>query len=86
MKIKFKKKFIKQYKKFSPKIQKKIDQTIFKFQKNPHKESLENHALLGKYKSQRSISAGGDLRLIFSEEKNYITVEFLQTGTHAQLY
>lgn len=45
---------------------------------------LNNHALMGKYFSYRSINISGDWRAIF--EQNQDGVYFVTLGTHSQLY
>ena len=76
MQIIFKKKFVKQYCKLQKSAQLKIDNALLIFEKNPLKSSLKNHALIGKLKGKRSISAGFDLRIIlevlFLFIKNYL--------------
>lgn len=84
--FKFKKSFIKQYKKLSHEKQKKTDDAIVLLKQNPFDERLRNHALTGKAKGQRSISAGFDLRIIFEVEGNYIVVIIIAVGTHNQVY
>lgn len=86
MKIKRKKRFIKMYKKLSLKKKDKINRAIIKFQENPFDKTLNNHDLKGDYENCRSISAGGDLRIIFREFEDYIVVVFLAVGLHSQVY
>lgn len=86
MKIKFKKKFIKHYRKLEQITQSKVDAAISMFRKNPLNPVLKNHALSGNLVGKRSIAAGFDLRLIFVEYEGYVVVEFLDVGTHSQLY
>jgi mRNA-degrading endonuclease YafQ of YafQ-DinJ toxin-antitoxin module len=57
--------FMKEFLKLSSKSQDKVEKTILLLSENPHDPLLKNHALHGKHKGKRSISAGGDLRLIF---------------------
>ena len=80
------KKFRKAYLKLPAKKRQKIDETILKFQRNPFDETLKNHALKGEFAGCRSISAGGDLRIIFREFEGYVVVVFLHVGTHSQVY
>jgi addiction module RelE/StbE family toxin len=86
MNIRFHRFFSKRYKKLSPVLQKKVDKTIQIFIQNPHARELYNHGLVGSLIGKRSISVTGDVRIIFAVEGNYITVLFLDVGTHAQLY
>jgi len=56
------------------------------FKDNPFDPRLGSHALHGKHKGTRAISAGGDLRLVFKEENDYQRVIFVRVGTHNQVY
>ena len=86
MEIYYHRNFNKAFLKLSPKMQEKVEETIESFQNDPHDPQLDNHALHGKQKGKRAISAGGDLRLIFQVERNYERVQFIQVGTHNQVY
>lgn len=86
MKTRTSKTFRKQYAKLSKKQQEKVSDCIRRFKKDPFERRLRNHALKGLMNSQRSISAGGDLRLIFEEYENYTLVLFLDVGSHNQVY
>lgn len=84
--IDFHKHFHKSYNKLDKKMQFKVDETIFKFRKNPYDSSLKNHALKGSMQGKRSFSVTGDIRIIFEEKQNYILVIMLDVGTHNQVY
>lgn len=86
MRIDVRKSFSKQYKKLSSRSKEKVNDAIRTFQKNPFDEKLKNHALIGRAKGKRSISAGFDLRIIFTVEGDYIVVIMLAVGTHNQVY
>ncbi len=86
MKIRYHRIFNKAFIKLSPKIRKKVKETIVSFQKDPHNPDLDNHPLHGKLKGKCSISIGGDLRIIFVEKNNYEIAEFFDVGTHNQVY
>lgn len=86
MDIHYHKDYKKAFLKLSSKTREKIKNTIEIFQENPHDPHLDNHALHGMLMGFRSISAGGDLRLIFVQEDNYERVKFYFVGTHGQLY
>lgn len=86
MKIKYHKKFLKQFSKLPTKIQIAVEQTITIFQKDPSDPTLHNHRLSGQLKQQRSISVTGDIRIIFEEHDEYMIVIFLRVGSHSQLY
>jgi len=86
MDIRFKKGFTKSYKKLSQQEQTKVDVTLAVFRKDPFQSSLRNHELKGKLAGKRSISAGHDLRIIYSEEDEHAIVYLLKTGAHNQVY
>jgi len=86
MDIQYHKNFNKIFEKLSPKIRNKVRRAIDIFYDNPYDPQLDNHALHGKQKGRRAISAGGDLRIVFIEKNNYAIVEFLDVGTHNQVY
>lgn len=87
MKIILAKKFKKQFAKLRENEKKRVVNALKKFEDNPFEKSLHNHALHGKdFLGLRSISAGGDIRLLFEEENSYITVEFVTLGSHSYLY
>jgi len=78
--------FNKAYSKLSIKQELHVKKVIALFKNNPYDAILKNHALHGKQKGRRSISAGGDLRIVLVEENNYEIVEMLNVGTHTQVY
>ena len=86
MKFFYSKQFKKSYQKLSPKQQQKVDESLMTFEQNPFFPSLKNHALRGRYQGLRSLSAGGDLQIIFREKEKYLEVIFLQVGSHNQVY
>ncbi len=86
MDITFHKDFDKALEKFPPKTRDKVRKVLDTFQDDPHDPQLDNHALHGNLQDFRSISAGGDLRLVFVQEDNYEYVHFYLVGTHSQLY
>lgn len=86
MEIVYHKHFENTFLKLNSKQQDQVDKTITLFRQNHHDPRLRNHALHGKQKGKRAISAGGDLRLIFIEMNNYELVFFLSVGTHNQVY
>jgi len=89
MNIKYATKFKKQYKKAPKQIQEKIKERINLFVRNSANDTLNNHALTGKFQGRRSINITGDWRAIYSirtnseSEKEYY---FELVGTHSQLY
>lgn len=86
MQINFHKNFNKAYAKLTFKQKQHVKKSIELFKQNPHDPILKNHALHGKLKGHRAISAGGNMRLVFKVEENYAIVEFLVVGTHPQAY
>jgi len=88
MKILYKKKFAKAYRKLSPKNQLKVDATIQKFHENVRDSALRNHSLKWSYLWFRSLDVTGDIRIIFRElsDGSYEVVEMVNIGTHSQLY
>lgn len=86
MNIRFKKGFTKSYKKLGQQEQTKVDGALAVFQKDPFQSILYNHELKGKLAGNRAISAGHDLRIIYSEEGDHAIVYLLKTGTHNQVY
>ena len=83
MRINYKRKFEKQYKKAPLKIKLAFKKRIKLFLKNPFDPILHNHSLGGELKKYRSIDITGDWRAIYSENK---VIVFSAFGTHSQLY
>ena len=86
MKVKFHRKFERQYKKLPNFLKKKTSTSIQLFTQNPTHFSLKNHPLKGRLKGLRSISVTGDIRIIFQEENNYMWGVFLSIGGHDKVY
>ncbi len=86
MKIRFGKKFSKQYQKASVPIKNAFDQKLRLFMQNPFSPTLNNHPLSGKLSGYRSINITGDWRAIYSEQKENNLIIFELLGTHSQLY
>lgn len=77
--------FVKKLKRVPSKIYLAFSERILMFRDDPRHPSLNNHALGGKRKHQRSINITGDWRLIFEQyDKN--TVRLIDIDTHANLY
>lgn len=85
MEVIFHKNFKKQYRKLRFNEQKKCDERITLFMKNPHHPVLNNHSLGGQYKNYRSINISGDLRAVF-EAVTENTAFFITIDTHSNLY
>ena len=88
MKIQRHRKFDKQYRKLSQKIQEKVDDTLLLFVQNPIDNRLNNHKLHGKLMWCRSLDVMWDLRIVFRDigEGAYEIVQLIDVGTHSQLY
>jgi addiction module RelE/StbE family toxin len=86
MDIIFHKDFDKILEKSPPKTRDKVRKVLDTYHDDPHNPQLDNHALHGHLQDFRSISAGGDLRLIFLQEDNDDHVKFYLVGSHSQLY
>ena len=86
MKIKFHKKFEKQYEKLPDSLKKKTKVVIQLFAKNPKHSSLKNHPLKGQMKGLRSLIVTGDIRIIFQVEGDYVIIVFLSIGGHSKVY
>lgn len=84
MTIQYSKDFIKQAKKLSPGLRRKIQERIELFRDNPIHPTLRNHALKGKYKAYRSIDITGDVRALYVQREDEAI--FDAVGTHSQLY
>ena len=88
MKVKFSKKFAKQYEKANAKIKISFDKRLKLFLQNPFHPLLNNHALSGNLSGHRSINVTGDWRAIYSagNRSEINTIVFEMIGTHSQLY
>ena len=84
MQISYSKNFIKQAKKLSPGLRKKMLERVSIFHDNPLHPLLRNHALRGKFKDYRSIDITGDVRALYLQKENEAI--FDTVGTHSQLY
>ena len=86
MKLVYTPRFERAYRKLPSAKQKAVDDTLRVFVKNPFAQTLHNHALQGKLKGIRSVKAGYDLRLLYTEEDGHTIVFFIAVGTHDQVY
>jgi len=84
--LKFHKNFEKSYNKLNSKLQIKVDNAICVFMRNPHDPVLKNHGLKGRLQGKRAFWVTGDVRIVFEEFDNYISVVMLDVGTHNQVY
>ncbi|MBI2122266.1 MAG: type II toxin-antitoxin system mRNA interferase toxin, RelE/StbE family [Candidatus Sungbacteria bacterium] len=85
MKIILHRNFKKQYIKLRDEERQRFGERRDLFLKNPFHPILNNHPLHGAYRGYRSISVGGDLRVIYEEIDSY-TVYFILIDTHSNLY
>ncbi|MAG11968.1 MAG: hypothetical protein CMI52_04160 [Parcubacteria group bacterium] len=82
MKIKFHRRYEKQYKKLPEPIKKKVKRVIRIFREDPLAVSLRNHSLCGFMSDKRAIWVTGDIRIIFQEYDGYVLVVFFEVGGH----
>ena len=85
MTIRYSKKFRKQYKKLTPKLQQKTTDLIRLWSQNPNDDSLRLHKLSGKMSRFHSIDITGDLRALYEIIDNEVYL-YQMVGTHSQLY
>lgn len=76
--------FVKQAKKLSPEVRKKLQERVVIFCENPLNPVLRNHPLKGKYKEYRSIDVTGDIRALYLQRGDEAVFDTI--GTHSQLY
>jgi addiction module RelE/StbE family toxin len=77
--------FIKKAAKLDQKLRKALRERLGIFDIEPNHPLLNNHALQGKRRHQRSINITGDWRLIY-EQVDSSTVRLLDIDTHTNLY
>ena len=86
MRIVYTQHFNRAYKKLSNAQKELVDDAIRLFIKEPMAAALKNHPLKGQLKGIRSIKAGYDLRILYTEEAGHAIVFFIEVGSHAQVY
>ena len=86
MKIRFAKTFHKGMRKLSEKNQIRVHAALRVFESDPFAPSLRNHKLQGMKRNMHSISAGYDLRLVYSEKDGHVLVLFIDVGSHDEVY
>jgi len=84
MKIKFSKKFVKRFESASLLIRRNFESNLEIFISDKFNQTLNNHALNGKYIGYRSINITGDWRALFKDDGNVVL--FITLGKHSQLY
>ena len=85
MKIKYSRKFLKQYAKLPGKVQKRTDERMMLWESDPTNKQLHDHALSGAYQGYRSINIAGDIRALYCRDGETIVI-FGFIGSHSQLY
>ncbi len=85
MTIKFSKRYKKQYKKLSPRLQKQTKHRIELWQEDPYNPLLRLHKLEGKLAKYYSINITGDIRALYEIVDDEICL-YDMIGTHSQLY
>ncbi|MDO8626502.1 MAG: type II toxin-antitoxin system mRNA interferase toxin, RelE/StbE family [Candidatus Magasanikbacteria bacterium] len=87
-KIVFSKRFVKHYQKAPKKVQQKFNERIIIFENNQYDERLRSHFLAGEWAGCKSIDITGDWRAVYEKLENGLIewVEFVEIGTHSQLY
>ncbi len=85
MKVRFHKKFVKDYGHLDVKIRRIFENRLQIFCTNPYQAKLCNHPLKGKWQGYRSINISGDFRVVY-KEVNEEEVIFVTIGSHSQLY
>lgn len=84
MKIFYKDKFDKKFRKLNPKIQNQFYERLSIFITNRYHPILNNHRVEKRFAGCRSINITGDYRAIFQDESNMVI--FINIGTHSELY
>lgn len=85
MQIVFHSGFKKKYKKLKSGEQKKVQQRLRLFEKNPENPVLNNHELKGAYSGYYSINITGDLRVLYQLIRKDVAF-FITVDTHSNLY
>lgn len=86
MKVRFTKRFSKEYDKAPKKIKAAFNKRLQLFMEDKFHPTLNNHSLAGKYTGYRSINVTGDWRVVFRELDESEIIYFDILGTHSKLY
>lgn len=81
----FARQFDKMYRRLPESLQRRCDDRLLLFEKEPFHTLLNNHALHEPYAGCRSINITGDYRAIYYHEGPNI-VRFIAVGTHHELF
>ena len=80
------KRFDKAFAQLADRDQRRVESALKQFMDQPFHPALDNHALKGKLRGLRAISAGYDLRIVYKEENGHVIVMLLNVGTHDDVY
>jgi len=86
MRVEYSRRFVKEFKKCPPLIQRQFRDKLVLFFKDKFHPLLNNHALSGELAGYRSLNVNGDWRVIFFEDDAEDVVSFVIIGTHSKLY
>ena len=86
MKIVFTKRFLRGFHALTIENQKRASHALELFRENPFHRFLRNHALRGKQRGVRSLTAGHDLRILYREENGSAIAILITVGTHDEVY
>ena len=78
--------FQKAYDKLAKIPKAKVDKALALYIADRTNPVLCDHPLKGNMKGLRSFSAAWDLRIIYREEGNFLTVILIDVGSHNQVY
>jgi len=85
VKIKYSKKFYKQFAKLTPKLREQFKTRQRLWLNDPYNTQLHLHMLTGEYAGLYSINITGDIRALYEKiDDTYVIFGFI--GTHSQLY
>lgn len=84
MRIGYKKRFQKKFKKLPPKLKEQFYERLEVFVKNKFDRTLNNHSVDKAFSGCLSINITGDYRAIYFENGELVT--FIDIGTHSELY
>ena len=86
MEIRRTKSFLKLFTSLNARKQEQVQLAVARFAEDRTDPALRNHRLKGKMRGYHSISAAWDLRVIYKEEGDFLTVILIDVGTHNQVY
>jgi len=83
--VKYSHKFLKQYYRLSPKLQKQSQARLFLWLNEPCHPQLRLHMLTGRLSGYYSINITGDIRALYKKLDDAHVI-FESIGTHSELY